>query len=603
MSENQLPFTQNVQSDNHENGFANCEVYKSLTPELQKVCDTHPHLLDYLHIVPLQEIGMPQFTPTLERKMGENKKPNFIYPAGDELFIHVLYDAKDTRNYYIPIEPSLLTSPKQLLDEVEARCIDLGDRLDEFNTEGDRKKQLLDYIGQITEVVTQEKDSYANTVANAQPQEAVAVKSGKIPELLKNLPFVKHGESGEPAKTHLTARELQVVKYLFVRDKVGLGVLQPLIVDPYIEDISCSGLGNVFIEHKIFKSLKSTIVFDTMEDLDEFVLRLAEQIKKPVTYKAPIADATLPDGSRINIVYGKDVSKRGSNFTIRKFNDTPISIFDLITFGTLNYQMLAYLSLVLGNGMNLFVSGETASGKTTLLNAVTTFIHPLAKIVTIEDTPELQVPHKNWIREVVQSTKTDDTSGAITMFDLLKAALRQRPNEIMIGEIRGAEGNIAFQAMQTGHSVMATFHAATVEKLIQRITNAPISVPKAYIDNLNVAVITSSVKLPNGKSARRIISIDEIVSYDSASGSYNIVQAFRWNEDTDTFSFTGFMTSYILENRIAPKIGLPGRKKSKIYDELNRRANILEKLHREMGVTGFYEVLEVLGKAQRQGLF
>jgi flagellar protein FlaI len=184
---------------------------------------------------------------------------------------------------------------------------------------------------------------------------------------------------------------------------------------------------------------------------------LAEQIRKPVTYKEPIAVATLPDGSRINIVYGRDVSKRGSNFTIRKFNETPVSIFDLVGFGSLNYQMLAYLSLVIGNGMNLFVSGETASGKTTLLNAVTTFIHPLAKIITIEDTPELQVPHQNWIREVVQSTKTDDTSGAVTMFDLLKAALRQRPNEIMVGEIRGAEGNIAFQAMQTGHSVMATF--------------------------------------------------------------------------------------------------------------------------------------------------
>jgi flagellar protein FlaI len=189
------------------------------------------------------------------------------------------------------------------------------------------------------------------------------------------------------------------------------------------------------------------------------------------------------------------------------------------------------------------------------------------------------------------------------MFDLLKAALRQRPNEIMIGEIRGPEGNIAFQAMQTGHSVMATFHAATVEKLIQRITNNPISVPKAYIDNLNVVVLTSSVKLPNGKAGRRVVGIDEIVGYDQASGSYNIVQAFKWNEDTDTFDFTGFMTSYVLEFKIAHKLGLGGRKKRKIYDELERRATILKKLHKEQGITGFYEVLEVLGKAQKQGLF
>jgi flagellar protein FlaI len=249
------------------------------------------------------------------------------------------------------------------------------------------------------------------------------------------------------------------------------------------------------------------------------------------------------------------------------------------------------------------VLGSNSAGKTTLMNAVTTFIHPLAKVITIEDTPELQVPHKNWIREVVQSTKTEDATGAVTMFDLLKAALRQRPNEILIGEIRGPEGNIAFQAMQTGHSVMATFHAATVEKLNQRITNNPISVPKAYIDNLNVVVLTSTVKLPNGKTGRRVTAVSEIVGFDQASNSYNIVESFRWNEDRDNFDFTGYMTSYVLEFKIASKMGLGGRKKRRVYDELERRAVILKKLHKEQGVTDFYEVLEVLGKAQREGLF
>ena len=189
------------------------------------------------------------------------------------------------------------------------------------------------------------------------------------------------------------------------------------------------------------------------------------------------------------------------------------------------------------------------------------------------------------------------------MFDLLKAALRQRPNEIMIGEIRGAEGNIAFQAMQTGHSVMATFHAATTEKLIQRITNNPISVPKSYIDNLNVVVLTSSVRLPNGRSARRVTGINEIVSYDSATESYNIVQAFNWDEATDTFHFTGYMTSYVLEFKIADKMGLAGSKIRHIYDELERRAKILQKLHKEQHITDFYEILRVLGKAQKEGLF
>ena len=400
----------------------------------------------------------------------------------------------------------------------------------------------------------------------------------------------------------MSPQELEGIKYLFVRDKVKMGILDPIIIDPYIEDISCSGMGNIFIEHKIFKSLKSTINFSTFEDLDEFVIELAERIKKPVTYKNPIADATLPDGSRINIVYGRDISKRGSNFSIRKFSEVPLSIFEIVDFGTINYQMLAYLSLAISNGMNVFVAGESASGKTALLNAVTTFIPPLSKIITIEDTPELQVPHKNWIREVVQSSKAEE-GGSVTMFDLLRAALRQRPNEILIGEIRGKEGNIAFQAMQTGHSCMATFHAASVEKLIQRITGEPISVPRAYIDNLNIAVIMAMVRLPNGKIGRRVTSIAEIVGWDPLTQTFNIAEAFRHDESRDRFDFTGYMSSFIMEYKIAPRLGYSANKKGKIYEEIDRRARILEELHRGKKITGFYEVLEVLGKAQQQGLF
>ena len=193
----------------------------------------------------------------------------------------------------------------------------------------------------------------------------------------------------------VTEKELQGLEYLMVRDKQGMGSIEPLISDPYIEDISCSGVGPLFIEHKIFKGLKAGINFKTTEELDRFVIMLSEKISRPVTVREPIVDATLPDGSRVNIVYGGDVSKRGSNFTIRKFSTTPMSILDLIDIGTLSYEMASYISLMLGAGMNTFVSGETASGKTTLLNAITGFVTPNAKIVSIEDTPELQVPHPN----------------------------------------------------------------------------------------------------------------------------------------------------------------------------------------------------------------
>jgi archaeal flagellar protein FlaI len=268
---------------------------------------------------------------------------------------------------------------------------------------------------------------------------------------------------------------------------------------------------------------------------------------------------------------------------------------------TLDLKMAAYLSIMIGEGMNLFVCGETASGKTTTMNAITTFIHPNSKIVTIEDTPELQVPHKNWIREVVRFSAAADNS-SVTMFDLLKAALRQRPNEILIGEIRGSEGAIAFQAMQTGHSVMATFHAASIERLVQRLTGDPINVPKTYIDNLNLAVIQSSVKLPSGGMGRRMVSINEIIGFDPATQSFMFVEVFRWDPITDTFQFSGENNSYLLEYKIAPKLGIPPHKKRRIYAEVDRRAKIFEKLKSE-GVKDFYEFLKVLAKAQREGLF
>ena len=556
------------------------DIEEAMPESLKTACKENPHLLDYVSGLPLSEVGMPEFAPELSRKMGENKQPNYIYPVHCKgVFIHVLFDNDDVRNQYIPIEPSTV-SLKKLMQQIEIKLLELRQKLPRIDPEGDKQTQLISILDMVTSVKDQPKSNILDRTLGSLRKSGIAVPKIKV-----------------------SSRDLDALRYLFVRDKIGIGVMDPLMIDPYIEDISCSGIGNIFIEHKIFKSLKSTISFSTYEELDEFVLWLSERVKKPVNYKKPIADATLPDGSRINIVYGRDVSKRGSNFSIRKFSETPLSIFEILEFGTLNYQMLAYLSMAIGYGMNVFVSGETASGKTTLLNALTTFIPPLAKVLTLEDTPELQVPHKNWIREVAQTTRSDDTSGAVSMFDLLKAALRQRPNEILVGEIRGAEGNIAFQAMQTGHSVMATFHAASVEKLIQRLTGDPILVPKNYVDNLNVVILTSQVKLPNGRAGRRVTGIAEIVNYDPALEAFSFVESFKWDQEKDIFEFTGYMTSYVLEYKIAPRLNIQTHNKQAIYVELERRANILARLHRERKVTGFYEVLEVLSKAQREGLF
>ncbi len=570
-----LPFQPRQGHEDHGDLF-NCALFRMLPNAMQEVCQRNVHVLEYLHMLPVEESGIPQFYPKLTRKEGDLPTRNLFYPISDDTLVHI-WSVNEERDLYIPIEPSMAITLNDKMSEVETRLLDLAPRFATLDSRGDKEEALVSALGTICQVGSNGSQARASRFSLFRKKES--------------------------SRINTTAREFDAIKYLVLRDKVGLGILEPILKDTNIEDISCSGLGSIFLEHKIFKGVKSAITFDTHEDLDEFVLRLSEQIKRPVTMRNPIVDAVLPDGSRINIVYGRDVSHRGSNFTIRRFSDTPLSILELIDFGSLDYRMAAYLSLILGEGMNVFVAGETASGKTTLMNAITTFVPPAAKVVSIEDTPEIQVPHGNWIREVSKAVRAGEKGAAVSMLDLLKAALRQRPNLIIIGEIRGEEGAIAFQAMQTGHAVMATFHAASVEKLIQRLTGNPINVPKTYIDNLNVAVIQSAVKLPNGKVGRRAVSVSEIVGYDSASNSFSFVEVFRWDPITDKFVFTGDKSSYLLEEKIAPRRGIPPNRKWDIYQLVEKRATILRKLHKERGVTGYYELLKVISRAQQEGVF
>jgi flagellar protein FlaI len=494
------------------------------------------------------------------------------------IYIHIMDDPAGGRGFYIAIEPRLSPglNEAELIHKIELALLDYASEFEGADTPEAQREVLERLLDKITQTQSADENGLRG--------------------LLKKL--IKKSDD----KVRLSERDIKVVKYLMVRDKLGMGILEPMIRDKNIEDISCSGLGSLFVEHKVFKSLRTAAEFSTEGELDEFVIRLSERIKKPVTFRNPIVDATLPDGSRINIVYGGDVSRRGSNFTIRKFSDTPLSILQLVEFGSVSSLMAAYLSLALEDGMNIFVSGETASGKTTLLNAITVFIPPDAKIVTIEDTPEVQVPHPNWIREATRAAKPGEQGSGVSMFELLKAALRQRPNEIIIGEIRGEEGLIAFQAMQTGHSCMATFHASSVEKLIQRLTGSPINVPKTYVENLNIVVIQSAVKLPNGKMGRRALSINEIIGYDSAANSFSFTEVFRWDPVKDIFEFKGDMNSYILEQKIAPRRGIPPHKKRLVYELVRRRARILEKLSQN-GISDYYEFYKVISKAQKEGIF
>ena len=611
-----LPFKQEIIDSTVDfyNDIESSPLYKMLPANAKDYVKASPHLLEYLHTFPVNTYGIPLFLSELKKDLRSMESPNIIYPVNETTFVHILPDPDDVRNFYIPIEPSFLHSVNQILPEIETKLINLIDGLEEDPiTDSERAEVIKKMLSSVAVILPKGMDiaQLQGSASNQQDLKSrittflntdfTAQKKMKETKVKHQVPLTPEG------KVILTVEEYRAIEYLLIRDKIDMGVLKPFLSDSYIEDISCDGVGPIFIEHKIFKGLKSVIEFKVSSELDEFVVKVAERIKRPITYRSPIVDATLPDGSRINIVYGTAISRHGSNFSIRKVNDVPLSILNIIDSNGLDYLAAAYIWICVEYGMSLFVSGETASGKTTLLNAITTFIPPENKIVTIEDTPELNVPHRNWIREVALAKgKGEGTGGAtaggeVTMFDLLKAALRQRPNQILVGEIRGVEGAVAFGAMQTGHPVMSTFHAASVEKLIQRLCGDPINIPKTYVDNLNLVIIQSAVKRPDGQLVRRMISCNELVGFNPETQGFTFVEMFTWEPITDTFIWSGKGSSYLLENKIATMLGMPESKKSEIYLEVQKRAKILERLHKA-GYTKFWDLFSMMTKIKKQGL-
>ncbi|MET1101018.1 MAG: type II/IV secretion system ATPase subunit [Pyrodictiaceae archaeon] len=534
--------------------------------ELRKVMARFPHLAKYIQDV-VARLGWPQyFHDEVPRDLRRAVTINIIYPVDLEagIFVHIFMPPEGTESgyrKYVVIEPE--RPPRELFELVELKLASVITEADVVRDLEERRRVLRGKLKLIIEPV----DTPVNYAA-------LLTQVFRLPRI----PVYR--------------RHLDNLFYYVLRDKAGLGILEPLLKDPYIEDISCPGVGYIYIVHKIFGPLETNLKFEAPEDLDKFIIELSERIGKPVSHARPIVDATLPDGSRINIVFGEDVSLKGSNFTIRRISKIPLSVVQLVAWNTFDEYIAAYLWILLLEGSSGFVSGETASGKTTTLNAIVAFINPTYKIVTIEDTAELNIPHSNWVRELTRDTGSPETS--VTMFDLLKAALRQRPNYIIVGEIRGAEGLIAFQAMQTGHPVLATFHAASVERLVQRITSPPINVPKSQLDNLNFVLIQSAV-YREGVMVRRVLSVNEIIGYDPRADSVLYVPSFTWDPVRDRFTFRGRGTSYLLEEKIGVRRGLTRRSMGLIYDELELRAKIIRTLV-EKKVTHYYRLFAVISR-------
>lgn len=359
--------------------------------------------------------------------------------------------------------------------------------------------------------------------------------------------------------------------YYIVRDNLGFGKIDALMHDQLIEDVSCDGVDvPLYIWHRKYESISTGTKFDTARELDSFALRLAYMCGSHVSIAQPLLDATLPDGSRINLTYGSEVTRKGSTFTIRKFKVDPFTITDLVTYRSLSPEMAAFYWYAVENRVSILVAGGIAAGKTTLLNCLSMFIKPDLKVVSIEDTPELNLPHENWIPAATRThfglaTETAD----VTLFDLLKASLRQRPDYIIVGEIRGEEAYTLFQAVSTGHLGMSTVHAESVESCVYRLESAPMNIPRTLIAGIDIILVQKRVEL-NGKPVRKTVATSEIVGLDPRSGEILTNEVYRWNPAQDTFDFTG--RSYILE-KIAEKKGISTEE---ALEEIQRRTKVVE---------------------------
>jgi flagellar protein FlaI len=359
--------------------------------------------------------------------------------------------------------------------------------------------------------------------------------------------------------------------YYIIRDNIGFGKIDALMHDQLIEDISCDGVGvPLYIWHRKFESIPTNLKFDTARELDSFALRLAYMCGSHVSIAQPLLDASLPDGSRINLTYGSEVTRKGSTFTIRKFKVDPFTVTDLVTFKSMSPEMAAFFWYAVENRVSILVAGGIAAGKTTLLNCLSMFIKPDLKVVSIEDTPELNLPHENWIPAATRTHFGIATESAdVTLFDLLKASLRQRPDYIIVGEIRGEEAYTLFQAVSTGHLGMSTVHAESVESCVYRLESAPMNIPRTLIAGIDIILVQKRVEL-NGKPVRKTVATSEIVGLDPRSGEILTNEVYRWNPSQDNFDFTG--RSYILE-KIAEKKGISTEE---AIEEIQRRTKVIE---------------------------
>jgi flagellar protein FlaI len=372
--------------------------------------------------------------------------------------------------------------------------------------------------------------------------ELIEVDLSALKEPSKAIEYLQKNVTKVIKSLGIDLKPLRYVKFMYYiyRNFVGYNQIEPLLQDPNIEDISCDGVNiPIYVIHRKYGSLKTNVIFSDPTELRQFIVKLAERCGRYVSYAEPILDATLPDGSRVAATLASDVATRGSTFTIRKFPEKPFSIIEQIKLKTASPEILAYLWYLIERRASILIAGGVATGKTSFLNSICSFIPLEAKIVSIEDTRELKIPHQHWIPNLARvgfgiPMPTGEKYGTITLFDLLKESFRQNPDYLIVGEVRGEETYVMFQGMASGHPSLATFHAGSVDTVMKRLTSPPINLSPTLVESLDVIVVMAYAK-HKGKSARRIKEVVEIISVDPKTSEAKTNVVFRWNPATDEY--------------------------------------------------------------------
>jgi len=467
------------------------------------------------------KVKVPKGEMVLEQRWKEGKGsalcpiPEIIDPNIEEVetypiverytYARIIYNDIDSEYVYEVIEPPLTEKEKDIINLIK-----------------DSLQRTLEY--QLDKLKKQDKREYLKK----------SIES-----------FIKSREM------RLDPMTSEKIYYYIIRDYVGYGPVDALMNDRFIEDVSCDGTDvPLYVFHQKYESIRTDVRFEEEDELNNFVIYLGQRCAKQVSVALPILDGTTGEGHRVQATYATEVTTRGSSFTIRRFKEKPFTPVEMIAFGTASHEMIAYFWMLVEHGQSMIIAGGTASGKTATLNAVALFIRPGAKVVSMEDTREINLPHENWIpgatRTGVGEKGIDGkAAGEIDMYELVRAALRQRPNYIIVGEVRGKEAATMFQAMATGHTTYSTMHADSVKSMVNRLENPPISIPRILLTALNFVIIQKHVRVGDS-IVRRITKVIELVGFEPETNELITNTVYDWDQRTDSFVYKGH--SFILDS-------------------------------------------------------